>query len=131
MSEHPNAKTIKRMTKAVFEEDKDTLNEVFSPDLAFHLRGPYEHAGDHDGVSGFLDTLGSIFEATGGDIELDTQFVLADDRWGAEWEVAKLGRDGKTLESKNAFVYRFQDGRIAEMWMYLGADPDEAEAFFA
>lgn len=131
MSEHPNANTINRMTRAVFEEDKDTLNEVLSPDLLFHLRGPYEHAGDHDGVSGFLDALGSIFEATGGDIELDTRFVLADDRWGAEWETAELRRDGKVLESKNAFVYRFQDGRIAEMWMYLGADADEAEAFFA
>jgi hypothetical protein len=36
-----------------------------------------------------------------------------------------------TLESRNAFVYRFEDDRIAEMWMFLGVQPEPAEAFFA
>ena len=30
-------------------------------------------------------------------------------------------RNGNTLESHNAFVYRFEGDRIAEMWMFLGA----------
>ena len=41
-----------------------------------------------------------------------------------------LGRHGRTLESDNSFVYRFDGDRIAEMWMFLGADPDTAAAFF-
>ena len=51
----------------------------------------------------------------------------------AEWEHATLGRtrDAETLESHNAFVYRFEGDRIAEMWMFVGALPDAAEAFFA
>ena len=54
------------------------------------------------------------------------------DGWAAEWEHATLGRtpDGDTLESRNAFVYRFEAGRIAEMWMFLGVLPERAEAFF-
>lgn len=131
MSEHPNATTVKRMTRAVLDQDRATLTDVFSDDLRFHLRGPYPKAGDHDGVDGFLDVLGSIVEATGGDIRLDQKFCLATAGWAAEWEHATLGRNGKTLESDNAFVYRFDDGRIAEMWMFLGAPPDLAEAFFA
>jgi hypothetical protein len=27
-------------------------------------------------------------------------------------------------------VYRFQGDRIAEMWMFLGTQPEAAEAFF-
>jgi hypothetical protein len=42
-----------------------------------------------------------------------------------------VGRHGKTLESKNAFIYRFTGDRIAEMWMFVGADPGRAAAFFA
>jgi ketosteroid isomerase-like protein len=42
-----------------------------------------------------------------------------------------LGRKGKRLASHNAFVYRFEDDRIAEMWMFLGVMPEAAEAFFA
>ncbi len=75
--------------------------------------------------------LGSIFETTGGDIRLDQKFCLATDGWAAEWEHATLGRNGNTLESDNAFVYRFDDARIAEMWMFLGAPPDLSEAFLA
>jgi hypothetical protein len=33
--------------------------------------------------------------------------------------------------SKNALVYRFEGGRIAEWWMLLGVLPETAEAFFA
>ena len=131
MSEHPNVATVNRMTKAIVEQDKDTLNEIMAGDLKFHLRGPYHRAGDHDGVAGLLDVLGTIFEETGGDVRLEQQFCVGIDGWAAEYERAVLGRDGKELESYNAFVYRIEDGRIAEMWMYLGASPEAAAAFFA
>jgi ketosteroid isomerase-like protein len=132
MSEHPNVTTVSRMTKAAQAQDRATLAEVFDPDLRFHLRGPYPKAGDHDGVDGFLDVIGSMFELTDGDIDLEQKFcVAADDEWVAEWEHASLGRDSRRLESDNSFVYRFEGGRIAEMWMYLGVPPDRAEAFLA
>jgi ketosteroid isomerase-like protein len=131
MSTHPNIETVNRMTQAIFEQDHDTLAKLFTDDLVFHFRGPHPMTGDHAGLGGFLAVLGSIFEATGGQIELDQQFCLADDDWAAEWEHATLGRNGKALESRNSFVYRFEEGRIAEMWMFVGALPDAAEAFFA
>ena len=131
MSDHPNVETVGRMTKAVFDQDHDTLAKIFTDDLEFHLRGPHAMAGDHAGLGGLLGVLGSIFEATSGQIELDQQFCLGADGWAAEWEHATLGRNGKTLESRNAFVYRFDGDRIAEMWMFLGAAPEAAEAFFA
>lgn len=132
MSDHQNADTIRRMTKAVFDQDHDTLAGIFTDDFQFHLRGPHAMAGDHAGLGGFLDVLGSIFEMTGGRITLDQQFCIAVDGWAAEWEHAALGRtsDDETLESRNAFVYRFTGDRIAEMWMFLGVLPETAEAFF-
>jgi ketosteroid isomerase-like protein len=131
MSEHPNVATVDRMTRAILDEDHETLASIFTDDFVFHLRGPFSEAGDHRGLAGFLGSVGVIFEATSGDVKLDQQFCLGTDGWAAEWEHAVLGRDGKTLQSDNAFVYRFTGDRIAEMWMFLGADPDAAEAFFA
>ena len=130
-SDHPNVKTVNAMTAAIFDQDHDTLVKLFSDDFVFHLRGPYTMAGDHSGVGGLLGVLGSLFEATNGQIELDQQFCVGADGWAAEWEHATLGRNGSTLESQNSFVYRFDGDRIAEMWMFLGAQPDRAEAFFA
>jgi ketosteroid isomerase-like protein len=130
MSEHPNVTTVNRMTQAIVDQDSQTLASLFTDDFVFHLRGPFVTAGDHRGVSGILGAIGAIFEATGGDVKLEQQFCVGIDRWAAEWEHAVFGRHGQTLESDNAFVYRFADRRIAEMWMFLGANPDAAAAFF-
>jgi ketosteroid isomerase-like protein len=131
MSDHPNVKTVNEMTEAIFDQDHDALAKIFTDDMVFHLRGPDPMAGDHAGVGGLLGVIGAWFEATEGQVELDQQFCIGDDRWVAEWEHATMRRNGKALESRNAFVYRFDADRIAEMWMFLGADRDEAEAFFA
>lgn len=132
MSDHPNVTTVKSMTTAIFDQDHDALAKIFTDDLVFHLRGPHPMAGDHAGLGGLLGVLGSVFEMTDGKITLDHQFCLASDRWAAEWEHATLGRpqDDETVESRNAFVYRFEGDRIAEMWMFLGLSPERAEAFF-
>jgi ketosteroid isomerase-like protein len=133
MSDHPNVEAVNRMTKAIFDQDHDALAGVFTDDLVFHLRGPHPMAGDHAELGGFLGVLGSLFEMTGGRIDLDQQLCVGADDWAVEWEHATLGRtrDDDTLESRNAFVYRFADGRITEMWMFLGVLPEQAEAFFA
>jgi ketosteroid isomerase-like protein len=131
MSQHANVDTVNRMTGAIFDQDHDTLTTIFSDDFVFHLRGPDPQTGDYAGLGGFLEVLGSWFEATNGEIELEQQFCLGADQWAAEWEHATLHRNGKTLESRNAFVYRFDGARIAEMWMFLGAMREPAEAFFA
>ena len=75
--------------------------------------------------------VGSWLDATDGQIQLEQQFCVGTDGWAAEWEHATLGRKGKTLESRNAFVYRFEGDQIAEMWMFLGAEREVAAAFFA
>ena len=130
MSEHPNVTTVNRMTEAVVDRDSETLTSLFTDDFVLHLRGPFATAGDHLGVAGILGAIGAVFEATNGDVKLEQQFCVGVDGWAAEWEHAVLGRHGRTLESDNAFVYRFAGDRIAEMWMFLGAAPDTAAAFF-
>ena len=130
MSEHPNVTTVNRMTQAIVDRDSETLTSLFTDDFVLHLRGPFATAGDNLGVAGILGAIGAVFEATNGDVKLEQQFCVGVDGWAAELEHAVLGRHGRTLESDNAFVYRFAGDRIAEMWMFLGADPDTAAAFF-
>ena len=129
MSEHPNVTVINRMTSAVFENDREALAELFTDDLKFHVRGPLPPRGDHAGVDGFLEAIGSIFEATNGDVKIEQLFCIGEGSWAAEWERALFGRNGRTLEAENAFIYEFQDGRIAEMWMICTA-PAGCESFW-
>jgi hypothetical protein len=131
MSKHSHVETVDRMTEAIFSQDHDRLAAIFTDDFVFHHRPPLHLAGDYKGVGGLLETLGYFFEATGGDIKLDQKYCIAEGDWVTEWEHATLGRNGKTLESDNSFVYRFNGDRIAEMWMFIGALQDVGEAFFA
>lgn len=131
MTEHPNVTTVNEMTRAIVEQDHDALAKIFTDDFVLHMRGPVPPAGDHHGVGGLLEGIGTLFEMTEGQIDLDQQFCIAADGWAAEWEHATLGRKGKTLESRDAFIYRFDGGRIAEMWMFFGVLPEAADAFFA
>ena len=130
--DHPNVETVNRMTSAIFEpgprhprEDLHRRPRVPPPWPATRWQAITRASVVCSAV------IGSWFEATNGQIELDQQFCIGTDGWAAEWEHATLGRNGKTLESRNAFVYRFEGDRIAEMWMFLGALPDAGEAFFA
>jgi len=129
MSEHPNVAVINRMTEAAVAGDKKGLADCFTEDMAFHVRGTLPRVGDHRGVEGFLGVIGTIFELTAGDVKLEQLCAIADGGWAAEWERAVLGRDGRTLDTHNAFIYRFEDGRIAELWM-IGAGPAGSESFF-
>jgi ketosteroid isomerase-like protein len=131
MSDHENVTTVNAMTSAIVEQDHDTLAKLMTDDVVLHLRGPVPQAGDHEGVGGLLEAIGSLIESVNGDLQLEQQFCIGTDGWAAEWEHATLGRKGKTLESRNSFVYRFDGDRIDEMWMFIGAKPDQAEAFFA
>lgn len=130
MSEHPNMTVINRMTQAVFESDRQALAEIFTENYVLHMRGPLPRPSDHSGVDGFLDALGAVFDLTDGDVKIQQLHCTADDQWGVEWEYAVLGRNGHTLTMNNAFAYRFEDGRIAEMW-FISAAPAEAASFWA
>ena len=129
MSEHPNVAVVNRMTEAAIAGDKQVLADCFTEDVAFHVRGTLPRVGDHRGVEGFLGVIGTIMDLTAGDVKLEQQFAIADDGWAAEWERTLFGRNGQTLDSRNAFIYRFEDGRIAEMWM-IGVGPEGSESFF-
>jgi ketosteroid isomerase-like protein len=129
MTEQANVKLINRMTKAVFENDAHALAELFTDDMTFHVRGPLPRPGDHKGVSGFLGAMGAIFELTDGDVKIEQLFCSAEGQWVAEWENAVLGRNGRTLETKNMFVYEFDGGRIADLWMMCAA-PAGSESFW-
>ena len=129
MTTHPNIATVDRMTTAIFENDRQTLEEVFTDDLSFHIRGPLPAPGDYTGVDGVVSAIGEIIECTAGDVKIEQLCCLADDEWATEWEHAVFGRNGATLEAENAFVYRFRGGRIAEMWMICTA-PAGADTFW-
>jgi ketosteroid isomerase-like protein len=129
MSAHPNVATVDEMTQAIFARDLVRLGEIFTEDLVFHARGPLPIAGDHVGLEGFLGAMGRLFELSEGNIKLDQLFCMGQDDWASEFERAHITVHGRSFEMNNAFVYRFERGRIAEMW-FLSAGAPETAAYW-
>src|SRR4029450_14163159 len=94
---HPHVKVIEGMTAAAINGDKDALAKIFTDDMQFHVRGPLPKVGDHDGVGGFTDVIGTIFELTNGDVNIEALLISADDTWATGWEQAGVGRNGQQL----------------------------------
>ena len=118
MSDHPNVKTVNEMTSAIFDQDHDTLAKIFTDDLVFHLRGPDPMAGDHAGLGGFLGVVGSWFEATNGQIELDQQFCIGDRRLGRRVGTRHAGsqrQDPRVAQRLRVPVRRRSDRRDVDV----------------
>jgi len=124
MSAHPNVATVDAMTQAIFAHDQERLSQIFAEDLVFHARGNLPIAGDHVGLDGFLGAMGRLFELTEGNIKLEQLFCVGQDEWASEWERAEITVGGRTFAANNAFVYRFDGDRIAEMWFLSAAAPE-------
>ena len=118
------------MTGAVLGGERTIFEGGLTDDFTFHYRGPYPKPGDYAGAAGLMEVIGAVVEATDGDIDLQQRFCVAADGLGVRVGTRGPGSRDRTLESDNAFVYRFDDDRIAEMWMFIGAPPG-SEAFFA
>jgi ketosteroid isomerase-like protein len=122
MSDNANVKVVDCMTEAALTGDTEALAKVFTEDVELHVRGALPLAGDHVGAESFVALVSAIVARTKGSIDLEQKFCIGDGSWAAEWEHAKLGVDGKTYETTNSFIYRFDEGRIAEMW-FINTEP--------
>ena len=126
MSDNSNVKAVDCMTEAALAGDTEALAKVMTEDVALHIRGAVPLAGDHVGIESFVKFVSAIVDRTEGDIKLDQLFCIGDGDWAAEWEHCVFGIDGESYDTMNSFVYRFENGRIAEMWFINTELPSSA-----
>jgi ketosteroid isomerase-like protein len=127
---HPNATMVRELYDLGLSGNTAALVEHLCGDCVVHVPGHNAMSGDYQGPDGFLEFLGKNFELAGEALHLEIEGVLADDERGISFEHITAERDGKTLDVHDTTVYRFQDGKVAEMWM-LSTDLDAHEAFWS
>jgi len=115
---HPNEDLIRKGFEAFSTGDMDTLrNEVFAPDVKYHVPGKSPISGDYNGVDEVLGFFGKIFELTGGTFRVELHDVLANDEHGIALSPATGQRPGKTLHDNGVLVFHLRDGRTTEVWL--------------
>ena len=121
---HANADLLRKGYDAFSKGDLDTIrNEVFSPDIVFHVAGRNPLSGDYRGVDEVLAFFGRLFELSGGTFALELHDAVANDRHAVGLSRSSAHREGKTLDgAKGVEVYHVQDGRVTEAWLMIEDD---------
>jgi ketosteroid isomerase-like protein len=110
--------------------DWDTAAERFAEDVRIHIPGRSPLAGDHvgrDTAKGYIETARAL--SRDHDVELELVDMLA-----SEERIALLVRerfhtaDGP-VDIRRCNVYRWEDGHIAEVWIFE-ADQYAVDALF-
>jgi ketosteroid isomerase-like protein len=114
---HPNEDLLRKGYDAFGKGDLETLrNEVFDPNLKWHVPGRNQIAGDYNGVDEVFGFFGKIAELSGGNFGLEVHDVVANDTHVIGLVTAKGQRDGKTLEDHNVHIWHVQNGKLTEFW---------------
>jgi ketosteroid isomerase-like protein len=115
---HPNQELISAAYDAFGRGDVEALGATWTDDVAWHLAGTHQLAGEHEGRDAVMAFLGRILEITGGTFRVELQNAHADDHSGYSLHKSTATRDGATIESWTVLGYRFTDGRVSQIWTF-------------
>ncbi len=116
MAEHPNATLVRRLYDAFSSADMETVLSLFADDIVYHVPGRNLLSGDYRGKDQWLGLIGRVAELTGGTFRVDVHDVLGNDEHAVALTRQTAARNGKSLDTEEAHVFHFRDGKIAEMW---------------
>jgi ketosteroid isomerase-like protein len=129
MAEHPNIQRLRDGYGAFAKGDLATLQEIWAPDIRWHVSGHTDLAGTYEGIPAVLGFLQQVMERTGGTFRVEPQSLFAGDTHAVAVVRLTGSRDGRNLDTQNAHIWRFENDRIAEFWDAT-ADPDVLDSFF-
>ena len=124
---HPNAQLMKELDEAQLRGDFEAFANGFTDDVVAHIPGKSSLAGEYKGKDQFLGVFQKFSEAVP-DYTFEAHSYLADDEHGVSLQRSTYKRGDETLETNDAFVMHFRDGKVSEFWI-LTDKPYEADAF--
>jgi ketosteroid isomerase-like protein len=124
---HPNEKVMRDLDEAQLRGDVEAFANGFTDDVVVHIPGKSSFAGEHKGKDEFLKLFQRFSEAVP-DYTFEAHSYFADDEHGVSLQRSMYKRGDETLETNDAFVVHFRDGKISEFWI-LTDKPHETDAF--
>jgi uncharacterized protein len=122
---HPNEQLMRELDEAQLRGDVDTFASYFTDDVVVHIPGKSSLAGNYQGKDRFLELFQRFSERV--EYTFEGHAYLADDEHGVSLQRSHYKRGAETLDSNDAFVAHFRDGKISEFWL-LSEKSDEVDA---
>jgi ketosteroid isomerase-like protein len=124
-------RAIRDLYDARARRDWEAVPALFAQEIAWHEPGEEDHSGDYRGRADVVELFKKLVAVTEGTFQLAPEAFLSSVdhsavlvRWSAE-------RGRARSEGNEIAVYRFRDGKIAEVWFHMdGFDPEAFPAVF-
>jgi ketosteroid isomerase-like protein len=136
MFEHPNVARIRRFYEAELTGDADTIRELLTDDLVWHIPGRHRFSGDHNKAAivaiqeEAVPALSKTGESVISTFSIQLEDVVATDEWAFARVHWNHTRDGKRFDQRGVEVYRLNpDGQITEFWALM-SDTTAFDEFF-
>jgi uncharacterized protein len=128
----PKETAIRALYAARADREHDRVRPLLGDDTVWHEPREEDYSGDYRGPDAVIELLDRLLEITEGSFALEpVEFLTTDDhlaakiRWSAE-------RDGRRVDGAELAVYRFDAGKIAEVWFHPdGYDPAALRIVFS
>ena len=131
MAEHPNVALLRKGYAAFEKGDMDTLNELFTDDIVWHVPGTGIMSGDYKGKEEVFAMFGKLVQETGGKFKIEIHDVLANDEHSVCINTVSGERNGKRFETRSVDVFHpTSDGKVKEYWS-CSEDQSSIDAAFA
>ena len=125
-------RTIREFYDARARRDWDGVGSLLADEVGYHEPGEEDHSGDFKGRDEVVALLAKLVDVTEGTFQLDPDGFLNLDQHSATIVNWSAEREGRRSEGRELAIFRFEDGKIAEVWFYNEpADPDAFSAVFA
>lgn len=122
---HPNAELLRRGDEALERGDMEGFWADVTDDVVLHAAGNSRYSGEFRGKGQVQEAFGAYMGALGGDPELETHAILADDEHAVQLQVVRAKKGDREIEVRTINVFHFRDGKISEVW---SVDMDQAAA---
>jgi uncharacterized protein len=124
--EHRNVTLLRRGYESFAKGDPQGALALYDDSIVFHVPGTSQLAGAHKGKAAVGALLRKFQELTGGTFKLQPTQILANDVYGAVLAQTSATRNGgRTIAEQPIQLWRFEDGKPVEMWLY----PRDQRAF--
>jgi ketosteroid isomerase-like protein len=117
---------MRRAYDALVSGDIPLLFSLMDDDVAAHVPGWSQVAGEYAGKQAVLGYVATLGELSGGTLRFELHDVLTGDGQTGHGHAVALVKDlaeradGRSLAMNNVHVWHVGDGRLREIWVYPG-----------
>ena len=114
-NEAQNVSTIQRGFEAFAKGDIETLKALFSPNARWDQAQTGILRGNYRGVQAILEFFGQLAHETEGSLRVEVLTMAASGDHVLVFERVTGERKGKTLDTKEALVFKLDSGIVTEV----------------